>query len=179
MIRLYGHGRQGCDILKSNAALIFGAVAQHTKSACRIEAAEGDLDLGFSKSGPNIFVVRRLVMTKSPIAHQRYKGATATDRADDVKRVIYESLLSQAYFIDEQGGLRDGTRLLDKLPKQESLRIEIFEGDLVGQEIKNGLNATAYKNLIFGANIDLVGPWQAGKLRSRGCGYIRRMVRHD
>ena len=177
MVRLYGYGKTGAAILQKNAPLIMTALSRHTKSACRIEENVGDFKLKLGQ--PEIFMIRRLVMAKKRTGYDRFNGTTAVDRADDVRNAIYDGILSQAYFIDEQGGMQNDEFLIGHIPKLESMRIEVFEGESIGQEIKPGINASAYKNVVFAANLELAGPWMAGKMRSRGNGFIRKRMSHD
>jgi hypothetical protein len=173
-VRLYGIGKVGSNLLIDQAGALVMAMSKHFAGPIRMELKEGDCTLKMSE--PIMYTVRRLVVAKSPARANHFWNTQATERADDIRREIVRGLLGQARWIDEGLADTEPNCIEHAIPSEDSLMFDVLEGQSVPVEIKPGISGMAYKNVIFCTNLDLSGPWSAGKLRSRGYGLIRRYV---
>lgn len=171
-IRLYGIGATGTSLLSSQAMSLVSALSNHFGGPLRMEYKEGNCDLKPSK--PILYSVRRLVMAKKPSQLERFWKTNAVDRCAEVRKELLSGLISQSRWLDNELG--GESNLEGRIPADDALLLDILEGESVPVEIKPGVSGMAYKNLTFCTNLELSGPWLAGKLRSRGYGMIRRRI---
>ena len=201
-IRLYGLGKSGVEILNESAMTLMSAL-QKSIGLCRMEVREGDLTVKMGQ--PTMYVMRRLVMSKKTrgnpdkessrdrsrnrINHadryssktpyiQDYFGKSATDCEEAIRLEIMRSIATTAQWMDEELENFGQDTLLGQLPlhKDSTWDLDVLEGESVPIEIKPGIKAAAFKNVTFCTNLEMDGPWAAGKLRSRGYGLIRRRI---
>ena len=123
-----------------------------------------------------MYAMRRIVLGKKPHQYRKYFGKTAEECSADIRREILRGIVATARWLDADVG-HDASALLERrIPPEEFLMLDILEGQEVPIEIKNGIRGNAFKNVVFCTNLQLDGPWAAGKLRSRGYGLIRRRI---
>ncbi|MDO8728578.1 MAG: hypothetical protein Q7K26_01655 [bacterium] len=171
-IRIYGIGKSGTDLLAEHTASIVTALSKHLGGPYRMEFKHGDCELQMSE--PILYSIRKLIVSKKPAKLSHFFGVTAQERAPEIKKEILNGLISMARWLDEDLGT---PHLLEHgIPSDDSLILDILEGESVPIPIKPGIPAAAFKNITFCTNISLNGPWMAGKLRSRGYGLIRRRI---
>ena len=171
-IRLYGIGQSGSDLLSDQAMLLITALSKHFGGPFRMEFKEGNCSLKMSQ--PFMYTIRRLVMAKKAYQLDHFFGVSAVDRAAEVKKEILRGLVSTARWLDED--LEGQSMLESQIPHEDSILLDVLEGESVPVEIKRGIPAAAFKNVTFCTNLDISGPWSVGKMRSRGYGLVRRRI---
>lgn len=159
-VRLYGLGAAGRDILMAAATPVLSALSR-AHGPTTVALLEGECQI--KATGHQILHrISRLVLFKRPGPARK---ALVTDPAtrDALRRAIGHGLLAQARLL---GGALEGS-----VPRDEE--IEILEGLPCPVPIQPDILAVGYKNLVVALPVRLIGPWQTGRLRSRGYGRIR------
>ena len=172
-IRIFMLGETGRDLMAETAPIVAAKLAQHLDSAYAFSINEGKCTIE-ERNTPVLYSIRRMVMTKNPKKGQRYFKIPPQEVSDDIRRTIMRGLLSQARWLDENTSGR--YKLHNRIPDEETLGFSIFDGEPCPVLIKDNNFAYGYSNLTFSMNLDLMGPWLAGHLRSRGYGQIRKLV---
>lgn len=171
-IRIYGIGKTGSDLLTDQAMTLVAALSKHFNSPFRMEFKQGDCSLKMSQ--PFMYGIRRLVVAKKSHQLNHFFGVSATERASEIKKEILRGLISTARWLDKDLG---GQSMLEsQIPSENSIILDVLEGESVPVEIKPGIPAAAFKNVVFCTNLDINGPWSVGKMRSRGYGLVRRRI---
>lgn len=173
LIRLYGIGKSGRQILTESAGTILTAVsALLNNTPCRFEVKSGDCEIGDPDGGG--FKIRNLVVAKKRYQYAEFaekRMPTLVEMTPLIKRAIVRGIIGQAMMLDEE----TGSRHADRLPTDDMLDIKIFEGKPVFMPTKAGKKGCVLgvQDLVFSMNLSLSGPWFVGHLRSRGFGLIQ------
>ncbi|OLP04533.1 hypothetical protein [Rhodoferax antarcticus] len=171
-IRIFGLGKSGVDLLNDNSHILMAAMRKHCGGAFRMEMKHGDMTLAASE--PIMYGIRRLVVEKNAKAAGHYFHVQAVEREEEIKKVILTGLISCARYLDDES--KGESHFESHIPSEDSLILDILEGDATPIDIKPGIRAAGFKNVTFCTNLDLSGPWCTGKLRSRGYGIIRKRI---
>lgn len=182
-LRLYMLGQPGRELLMETASIIGAAVGKHVGGPYSFAMNEGDCTIKQNHT-PILYSIRRLVVTKDPHKAKRYIKVPPSDVEDDLRRIVMRGLISQARWLDANGASKleleyaipDKKKLEYAIPDENTLGFTVADGMPTPIEIKEGTLAAGYKNLVFSMNLDLMGPWFSGHLRSRGYGHIRKLV---
>lgn len=175
-IRLYGLGKRGRDLLSSEAAPIATAISRLLNNTpYRFDIRDGSCDI--TPERPGAYRIHNLVVAKKryQFADIAEKGLPSLEAMTPlIVKAIHRGLIGQAMALDEE----TGSQLAFRIPSEEMLGIQIFEGKPVFTPLKNGARACALgvHGLEFTMNLHLEGPWFAGHLRSRGFGQINRRI---
>lgn len=177
LIRMYGMGQHGADLLMEEAATIGTAVSKLLGTSYAFKLNEGRCEITPNK--PGIYRIRNLVVAK-----KRYQFAAIADgrmptleeMTPLIRNAIVRGITGQAMAIDEQCENQSEILLAGQIPNEGALDVRIFHGKPVFIPLKKGKKACALgiHNLEFTMNLRLSGPWFAGHLRSRGFGYIQK-----
>lgn len=182
VIRLYGIGRHGADLVRQQAGLLHQALTLHydgpevaledQRSRCLLEPLAHT---------SNIYNVRRLVLTKSLHQIKQFSPHGSSPSTDAllplIHRAIYGGLLSQARLIDQARSVSSTIRSEDYLPTLDELDLDVLAaGQARVKPIKPGVLGIVLDGLTFAMRLNLRGPWFAGQLRSHGYGLIRKGV---
>ena len=172
-IRIYMIGIAGRELMSESASVIASAIAKHVGGPYSFAMNEGMCTIE-PRETPVLYSARKLVMTKEPAKSQRYFKIAPTEVSDDIRRVLLRGLISQARWLDENS---NGACNLEYLiPHEDSLGFFIAEGESCPILINDKNYAAGYSKLAFSMQLELMGPWSAGNLRSRGYGQIRKLI---
>ena len=171
-IRIYMLGEPGKALMEETAPLIAQALAKHLGGTYSFSLNEGKCTVEEAYN-PMLYSIRRLVVSKKTDKyHPDFFSRPIADSEYDIPKMILRGLLSQAKWLDENGSFG----LANRLPDLDTLGLHIAEGRPGLMKVKDGINAVGYTHLVFSMNLNLMGPWSAGLLRSRGEGAIRKLI---
>ncbi len=178
-IRIYMLGEQGRKLMEEVAPVIASAVAKQVGGPYSFDLNEGMCTIK-EKHTPILYSTRRIVVAKEIEEGNLFRDKEPQEVSDKLRRIIIRGLLAQARWLDENS---DGKCNLEGLiPHEDSIGFHIADGKQVPIVIKDKNHAWGYANLTFTLNLDLMGPWQAGRLLSHGHGRIRKVIlkgQHD
>lgn len=171
-IKLYGLGKRGSELLSANGAGIATAVsALHDNCPYRFDMKEGACKVQEASNGA--YRIRNLIVSKKRdhFADIAANGLPTLYQMEPlIKKAIVRGIIGQALTIDEE----TGSHYADVLGTEETLDIQIFDGEPFFAPIKDGIKTCALgvHGLTFTMSCRLAGPWFTGHLRSRGFGFI-------
>lgn len=169
-VRLYGLGKTGAALLQAEAPKLFTAL--YAQGFRTFEAKEGAMGIAWKDDGVlPFYAIRKLVVAKKPAQCQQFiKAPLEGEVAEQVKASILRGLAGMAQMLDEEL-MADGKAPvhLGSIPDT----VEVLEGEPCPVQIKPGLTAAGYKNLLLHFQCKFSGPWTTGLLRSRGYGLMR------
>jgi hypothetical protein len=178
-IRIYMLGEQGRKLMEEVAPVIASAVAKQVGGPYSFVLNEGMCTIK-EKHTPILYSTRRIVVAKEIEEGKLFRDKEPHEVSDKLRRIIIRGLLAQARWLDENS---DGKCNLESLiPHEDSIGFHIADGKQIPIVIKDKNHAWGYANLTFTLNLDLMGPWQAGRLLSHGHGRIRKVIlkgQHD
>lgn len=170
-IRIYGIGVEGSKILDEEAGKLFSAL--YKVGFIGFDRKEGAMTME-AQHHDSMYSVRAVVLARNPAVCRQF---IKTDLQGDVSKAAGDIFLR---------GINGVARLLDNeliagggSPKFEQAlprEITFLEGTSLLVEIKPGVLAAAYKDILISMPCKLRGPWSAGILRSRGYGLIRSFI---
>lgn len=173
LVRLYGMGVRGDELLSESAGTILTAVSGLLNNTpCRFEIWSGNCEVGHPNGSG--FKIRNLVVAKKRYQYAEFaekRIPTLVEMTPLIKRAIVRGLIGQALTLDEE----THSQLARQIPTDDMLDIKIFEGKPVFKPTKAGSKGCVLgvQDLVFTMNISLSGPWFVGHLRSRGFGLIQ------
>lgn len=182
--RITGLGLEGVRLVRENAQLLCQAISDHLQSPytlrlneghCKAEQLHGYVNTYFM---PTIAVMSKIHRWSklTPLQEDSpRRKLTLDDLKPYIHREICEGLIAQCRFMDEsyrEDGRADLATMQSELGTDDMLNIEIHEGSPNFQPMRPGdkLNALFVNDVVFTASVKLTGPWQFGRLRSRGHG---------
>lgn len=181
MIRITGLGPEGCALVREAAPTVQTALIRYAGTPVTFECLEGRCGLKYKGDHLTAYAIPRLIVAKKPKAmdqflHHGEKGQWAPlhEVRERVARVIMGGLLSQARFLDQALGW-DSTGMENLLRLHDSALPDLAEGRPVPIEIKPGILATGFRDILVGLPFKLTGPWNVGYLRTEGYGRLHVM----
>lgn len=186
LIRLYGLGATGSELLLSQSPRIATALSEHLKTAYRFTIQQGQCRI-LGDDGPLLrpvsYRIKTLVIAKKrPDIDAILQGdqPTLEKLTPFIERHIVRGIIGQSRFLDDDCAtpvVREGA-----IPRDETLAIRVTAGKpcwvpIVVKDGRNSVHALGVRNLEFSMRLSLDGPWAVGALRSRGFGMIRGAIR--
>ncbi len=174
VVRVFGIGPAGVNCVRELAPQIAMAVAERTRAesggtaAFRCETYSGRCRL--AASGPRVYRLSRTLVAKADRDFPRDPAAFRAEVEKRFRRVIIGGLASQAERI---AGVSRQNEDIEGLGTDDMLDLRLLSGRPVIVPLKTGCHGLVLEGGEFRINLDIVGPWYAGGLRSWGYGQIR------
>jgi len=177
LIRIAGLGRQGAEILAHNAPMVATALSNQMQIPYRFKMNTGECTVARSYS--HLYKISRLCLAKRRGKGSRDNlpdarlGQTTLEFVEPMlKRLLIDSLCQQAAYLDQDdNGQREA-----QIGTDEMLNLRIHEGVVRTGSLGKNYQISTVSNLVFSIDLELSGIWVVGRLRSLGCGRIRKVV---
>lgn len=177
-LRVYGFGSTGHELLDmATPKILRGLTKMFGATTCEMKEGYNTISTSESDEQGHVYTIRRMVVAKKVRTIRKFFKTPISEVREEVAHIIARGLYSTAATLDQEhlpASVNENARnLVSRLPYEKN--IMIMDGTPCPVMIGDKIPAAAYANVVFYAPVRMYGLWQAGFLRSRGFGLIRKI----